>query len=83
MNEIVWQRVAKIGAQVAAALAQSHAAGIVRHDLKPDNVLLAGDSVVVTDFGIARMIDATSGLTSTGTVIGAPYFPRHPGEDRT
>jgi hypothetical protein len=69
-----WQRVASIGAKIADALAHAHAAGIVHRDLKPDNVLLAGDRVIVTDFGIARMTDATSQLTSTGMVIGTPHY---------
>jgi peptide/nickel transport system substrate-binding protein len=69
-----WQRAADIGAKIADALAQAHAAGIVHRDLKPDNVLLSGDRVVVTDWGIARMMDATSVLTSTGTVMGTPHF---------
>jgi hypothetical protein len=69
-----WEQVADIGAKIADGVAHAHAAGIVHRDLKPDNVLLSGDRVLVTDFGIARMVDAASRLTSTGTVMGTPHY---------
>ncbi|MFE4304926.1 WD40 repeat domain-containing serine/threonine protein kinase [Streptomyces sp. NPDC056517] len=69
-----WERVASLGIGIADALAHAHAAGVVHRDLKPDNVLLAGDRPVIADFGIARLLDATQHLTATHTVIGTPQF---------
>lgn len=69
------ERVARIGAQVAGALASAHELGIVHRDVKPGNVLVgAGDVSKLSDFGIARGHTDMS-LTQTGMMTGTPgYF---------
>jgi len=71
------ERAASMIAQVADGLDAVHAAGLVHRDVKPANVILAqadagGDDTgaYLTDFGLAKTIAATGGLTATGELIG-------------
>ncbi len=65
-----WRSVARIGIQVAEALAYAHAQGVLHRDIKPSNLLLDTQGVVwVTDFGLAKSADSED-LTQTGDVVG-------------
>ncbi|MEU8172613.1 protein kinase [Microbispora hainanensis] len=66
---------AEIGIRVLDALRHAHAAGILHRDVKPGNVLLTADRVVLTDFGIAA-IEGDVTITQTGLLMGSPaYIP--------
>jgi tetratricopeptide (TPR) repeat protein/tRNA A-37 threonylcarbamoyl transferase component Bud32 len=61
---------------VTDALAHAHAHAVVHRDVKPDNVLISGRHALVTDFGVAKAVSASSGsnLTSLGLALGTPAY---------
>ena len=62
--------------EIADGLAYAHQRGVVHRDIKPDNILLDGESgrAMVTDFGIARAMEAGARLTATGIAVGTPTY---------
>jgi len=68
-------QISRVMAQVGDALDYAHAQGIVHRDIKPSNVLLdTRGNCLLSDFGIARIVEGSEALTDTGKILGTPSY---------
>jgi len=69
------QEALRITREVADALDHAHRHGTVHRDIKPENILLAEGHALVSDFGIAKAVEADGeSLTGTGLALGTPAY---------
>ena len=73
-GSLPWKEVAALGVQLCDALHYSHEKGVVHRDLKPSNLMMTEHGQLkLTDFGIAKDLDATA-LTGTGRTLGTATY---------
>jgi serine/threonine protein kinase len=69
--------VVRVMYHVGEALDYAHNAGVIHRDIKPANILKSGNYALITDFGVAKALNASmpaSGMTATGMAIGTPAY---------
>ena len=72
----------RLAQEIAGGMAYAHAHGVVHRDLKPGNIMLAGDRVKIMDFGISRVVDSET-LTTTYAFLGTPLYAAPEAQTRT
>jgi non-specific serine/threonine protein kinase len=77
-GELALDRVQRIIAAVASALDAAHEGGLVHRDVKPANILIAGEGdheqVYLADFGLTKRLGSVGSLTRTGAWVGTPDY---------
>lgn len=76
-HPLPYKRIIQIVGDIARALDYAHERGVVHRDIKPSNILIdKHGEVLLTDFGIAKMVEGTEAtqLTGAGTILGTPAY---------
>lgn len=72
----------RLARAIAEGMAYAHSHGVVHRDLKPGNIMLAGDRVKIMDFGISRVVDSET-LTTTYAFLGTPLYAAPEAQTKT
>ncbi len=66
----------KISRDILSALSYMHARGIIHRDIKPSNIIIEEGTgrAILTDFGLAKRVDAGTKLTRSGQLLGTPHY---------
>jgi serine/threonine protein kinase len=68
-------QIERVIGQVGDALAYAHSRGVVHRDVKPSNILIdPGGNCLLTDFGVAKIVEGTAQFTRTGGIVGTPAY---------
>ena len=68
-------RIRQVISQVGDALNYAHTRGLIHRDVKPSNILIdESGNCLLTDFGLARTVEASVNLTTAGTIMGTPAY---------
>jgi serine/threonine protein kinase len=74
-KRLTLSQVRRIVTQIGDALSYAHARGMIHRDIKPSNILIdERGNCLLTDFGLARMVEASTKLTFSGAVMGTPAY---------
>lgn len=68
------EEVVRISEQMASALDAAHASGLIHRDVKPANILLAGQRAWLSDFGLTKRIASRTDLTAKNDIVGTPDY---------
>ncbi|MGH7629983.1 MAG: serine/threonine-protein kinase, partial [Gemmatimonadales bacterium] len=68
------EAVLALGDALLDALAAAHKQGVIHRDIKPANIFVAGERVLLADFGAARIDTGETGLTESGALVGTPAY---------